>query len=543
MNTQWTLRVATALALVAALGCKKTEKTVTPQKNATVGQQAQTPPVPAEAVKAAPVKAALPVKAEAAPKVEAPTPVAKTAPAEKAEAPAEKTEAPAEKTEAPAEKAEAPAEKAEAPAETAEAPAEKAEAPAEKTETAEAPAEKAEAPADTAKAAAPTGTADAPTENKLDAETAAALRNNTMLVLAVAIGCAGKSITDHDALSAALTALHEKAGISAEDYATALTPLMGTRDFAMASQEGRKHCPAAGAEVAKSPKPDKTTKALLEALTGPICKGMPKVADRATLEKTLSQASERLQSDKSFSDLLTTRVIACVTAKAGGPAAPMMPTELMPTEPPTCTKDAECSGDNLCVDGKCVAPPTPPGAKPAEPAKPAAEPAKPAAEPAKPAAEPAKPAAEPAKPAVEPPKAPEPKPVEPAGGGCRADNDCKGDRICENGKCVSPATKPAVAPKPTKTTWKYSGRLSGRGGGAISFKVVNGRFKGGRATLGGRKFSLKGGSARGSFQINGGSGRNFVRIKGRIRNHRASGSWQGAVNGKKHTGSWSATGR
>lgn len=36
-------------------------------------------------------------------------------------------------------------------------------------------------------------------------------------------------------------------------------------------------------------------------------------------------------------------------------------------------------------------------------------------------------------------------------GGCQKDTDCKGDRICEKGKCVAPAASPSAKSDATST--------------------------------------------------------------------------------------------
>ena len=199
---------------------------------------------------------------------------------------------------------------------------------------------------------------------------------------------------------------------------------------------------------------------------------------------------------------------------------------------PACTKDADCAGDMVCVGGKCVTPPT----EKAEPPK--TEPVK-----------------------TEPVKA-DPPPVEPpAPAGCASDSECKGDRICDNGKCVAPAAKPAEPPaeKPaeaTKVTKRYHGSLSGAGTVSFRVRIVDETATGGKirataisgatARVGGRQFGLRGRlKGGGKFVLAGKAGKDWVKVYGTVKpgSKWVKGDFQGTVNKRHYKGTYSAAAR
>lgn len=212
---------------------------------------------------------------------------------------------------------------------------------------------------------------------------------------------------------------------------------------------------------------------------------------------------------------------ATLTLALGANATPQGPDGA--NDDPPCAKDADCPGDQVCVGGKCTLPPS--EAKPDTP--PPAEP----------------PPAEP-KPADPPPKPDTPPPAAPPG--CGSDSDCKGDRICENGKCVTPAAKPAPAekPKPTVATRRYSGKLSGAG--SASFRIRGKRISHASARVKGVQFSLRDSGLRGNkTMLSGNRGRDWVKIRIQLKKNGkwASGRYEASINRKRIKGSFSASSR
>ncbi len=148
----------------------------------------------------------------------------------------------------------------------------------------------------------------------------------------------------------------------------------------------------------------------------------------------------------------------------------------------------------------------------------------------------------------------------PADGGCTSDKDCKGDRICVDGKCVNPPSgdappgdtppadpnEPAPDPsKPVSETLRFSGSLSGSG--TVSFRIKGRTITGASASVQGINFSLKssGIDGKGGFQLIGNNGGNYVRIRATYSAGKkwAKGSFEGTINKRKISGSVTASAR
>lgn len=148
----------------------------------------------------------------------------------------------------------------------------------------------------------------------------------------------------------------------------------------------------------------------------------------------------------------------------------------------------------------------------------------------------------------------------PAEGGCTSDKDCKGDRICVDAKCVNPPSgdappadpppadpnEPAPDPsKPTSETLRFSGSLSGSG--TVSFRIKGRTITGASASVQGINFSLKssGIDGKGTFQLIGNSGGNYVRIRATYNSGKkwVKGSFEGTINKRKVSGSVTASAR
>lgn len=171
-------------------------------------------------------------------------------------------------------------------------------------------------------------------------------------------------------------------------------------------------------------------------------------------------------------------------------------------DPPQCAKDSDCAGEELCVDGKCVAP----GGV----------------------------------------TAPDPPPE----GGCQKDTDCKQDRICVDGVCVDPpgsqpAQPPAQDPNtiqpveepvaPVRKVWRGSG-----GGASVRVVALDDRFSSGTVTVQGVRMTLRSsGRLRGSFDLTGKAGSNYARLRCRMNSSRsrATCTIDGAVNRRTVGGS------
>lgn len=187
-----------------------------------------------------------------------------------------------------------------------------------------------------------------------------------------------------------------------------------------------------------------------------------------------------------------------------------------------CTKDAECPGDQICVGGQCIDAPTD---TPTDP-------------PPTPPADPPTPADPPPTPPTEPPAPVDPPPTPPAPAGCQKDTDCKGERICENGECVTPAAEPEpTKPGDTKEKFYYSG-------GKFSFTLVKTTKPNGKtytSAWGGKLFGRKCKRTKITAGKHLGAVCGEVVLKGKVVGKKASGSYQGRDrNRKRMKGSWSA---
>jgi hypothetical protein len=113
-------------------------------------------------------------------------------------------------------------------------------------------------------------------------------------------------------------------------------------------------------------------------------------------------------------------------------AAPGMRAALVPEDTPARAEPAPAAPPPArpAEPRAVLPPPVPPPPAPALPAPPPARP-----EPTPPAILPPKPAGKGARPA---PAVPAPPPAKAAPGGCTSDMECKGARICNQGRCVDP---------------------------------------------------------------------------------------------------------
>lgn len=290
----------------------------------------------------------------------------------------------------------------------------------------------------------------------------------------------------------ATKSLIERSGTTQDVLDRHLAGLNGDPETARPIEAARKVCAAAEGPVAKAPKLAQPAERLLVKLVDITLGGKGDLADDGVYYQTL----EQLRTNAAFAEAFVFQTGTRLKSNPGGPSEQQAPLNT------PCKTDAECAGDDICVDGTCTAP------------KGEAQP--------------------------EPPKDP------PAAEGCATDKDCKGDRVCVDKKCAEPSTaKPATDDKPVAESLRFEGRLGSDG--TISFRIKGKTVTGATANVGGRNMSLRssGIGGGGAFQLVGNSGGDYVRIQATYSSGKkwVKGSYTGTIARRKIGGSWSVSAR
>lgn len=103
-----------------------------------------------------------------------------------------------------------------------------------------------------------------------------------------------------------------------------------------------------------------------------------------------------------------------------------------------------------------------------------------------------------------------------------------------------PRSQPRPAEPPLLTDGSYTGAISTRSPGSVTFTLSEGQVTEASASLNGVSFSLSGQVSAHKISLGGKEGEDFLRLMGKGTDSQITGTWMGSFAGERARGSWSA---